>query len=162
MSQPADLTDSGIVMAEQSSHDVVNQTLSGGEPSPSDVPASTKDKISAGGDVGETQHTTATTQTTTETNDPQSQPEPSASDPSLAKNVTENDSERPSTVSLYTNEYESECATECVIGKGYLKAGARASRFASTRNERSSLGVGCRRGYGFPGWLGVGCQSNRR
>ncbi|KAF4244449.1 hypothetical protein CNMCM6805_008701 [Aspergillus fumigatiaffinis] len=97
MSQPADLTDSGIVMAEQSSHDVVNQTLSGGEPSPSDVPASTKDKISAGGDVGETQHTTATTQTTTETNDPQRQPEPSASDSSLAKNRTENDSERPST-----------------------------------------------------------------
>jgi hypothetical protein len=84
-------------MAEQSSHDVVNQTLSGGEPSPSDVPASTKDKISAGGDVGETQHTTATTQTTTETNDPQRQPEPSASDSSLAKNETENDSERPST-----------------------------------------------------------------
>ncbi|EAW18277.1 uncharacterized protein NFIA_082240 [Aspergillus fischeri NRRL 181] len=97
MSQPADLTDSGIVMAEQSSHDVVNQTLSGGEPSPSDVPASTKDKISAGGDVGETRHTTATTQTTTETNDPQSQPEPSASDSSLEKNETENDSERPST-----------------------------------------------------------------
>jgi hypothetical protein len=108
MSQPADLTDSGIVMAEQSSHDVVNQTLSGGEPSPSDVPASTKDNISAGGDVGETQHTTATTQTTTETNDPQSQPEPSASDSSLAKNETENESERPSTVSLYTNEYGSE------------------------------------------------------
>ncbi|KAH2174546.1 hypothetical protein KXW37_009991 [Aspergillus fumigatus] len=97
MSQPADLTDSGIVMAEQSSHDVVNQTLSGGEPSPSDVPASTKDKISAGGDVGETQHTTAITQTTTETNDPQSQPEPSASDSSLAKNDSENDPERPST-----------------------------------------------------------------
>lgn len=43
-------------MAEQTSHDVVNQTLSGGEPSPlpspSDVPASKPDKESAGGDVG--------------------------------------------------------------------------------------------------------------
>ncbi|KAJ5934483.1 ATPase F0 complex subunit F mitochondria [Penicillium verhagenii] len=39
-------------MAEQSSRDVVDQTLSGGEPSPSDVPASTTDKTSAGGDVG--------------------------------------------------------------------------------------------------------------
>jgi hypothetical protein len=39
-------------MAEQISHDVVNQTRSGGEPSPSDVPASKPDKESAGGDVG--------------------------------------------------------------------------------------------------------------
>jgi hypothetical protein len=40
-------------MAEQSRHDVVNQTRSGGEPSPSDVPASKPDKDSARGDVGE-------------------------------------------------------------------------------------------------------------
>lgn len=39
-------------MAEQSSHDVVNQTRSGGEPSPSDVPASNNDKNTAGGDEG--------------------------------------------------------------------------------------------------------------
>lgn len=62
MSQSVDLTDSGIVMAEQSSHDVVNQTLSGGEPSPSDVPASTNDKKPAGGDVGEIKDTATTTQ----------------------------------------------------------------------------------------------------
>lgn len=52
------MTDSGIVMAEQSSHDVVNQTLSGGEPLPSDVPASANVKNTAGGDVGETGYTT--------------------------------------------------------------------------------------------------------
>jgi len=38
-------------MAEQSSHDVVNQTRSGGELSPSDVPASTPDNFTAGGDA---------------------------------------------------------------------------------------------------------------
>jgi large subunit ribosomal protein L30 len=43
-------------MAEQSSRDVVDQTLSGGEPSPSDVPASTNDNLSAGGDAGKTEH----------------------------------------------------------------------------------------------------------
>ena len=61
-------TDSSIVMAEQSSRDVVDQTLSGGEPSPSDVPASTKDKQSAQGDAGETNHvtTTSTAQTTSD------------------------------------------------------------------------------------------------
>ncbi|EDN03110.1 predicted protein [Histoplasma mississippiense (nom. inval.)] len=39
-------------MAEQSSHDVVNQTRSGGEISPSDVPANKPDNITAGGDAG--------------------------------------------------------------------------------------------------------------
>lgn len=48
-------------MAEQISRDVVDQTLSGGEPSPSDVPASTTDNSSAKGDAGETNHI-ATTQ----------------------------------------------------------------------------------------------------
>lgn len=43
-------------MAEQSSRDVVDQTLSGGEHSPSDVPASTTDNLSAGGDAGKTEH----------------------------------------------------------------------------------------------------------
>ncbi|KAK9855435.1 ATPase [Penicillium brevicompactum] len=46
---------SSIVMAEQSSRDVVDH-LSGGEPSPSDVPASTTDNSSAGGDAGKTEH----------------------------------------------------------------------------------------------------------
>ncbi|EED21972.1 conserved hypothetical protein [Talaromyces stipitatus ATCC 10500] len=39
-------------MAEQTSHDVVNQTRSGGEPSSSDVPASKKDKYTAEGGEG--------------------------------------------------------------------------------------------------------------
>lgn len=39
-------------MAEQTSHDVVNQTRSGGEPSSSDVPASKNDKYSAEGGEG--------------------------------------------------------------------------------------------------------------
>ena len=55
--------DSSIVMAEQSSRDVVDQTLSGGEPSPSDVPASTTDKTSAGEDAGETKHIAPTSET---------------------------------------------------------------------------------------------------
>ncbi|KAL4786780.1 hypothetical protein BJX76DRAFT_320254 [Aspergillus varians] len=53
-------------MAEQNGHDVVNLTLSGGDPSPSDVPASTTDKKSAGGDEGEI-NTTATTPSETKT-----------------------------------------------------------------------------------------------
>ncbi|KAJ5179881.1 hypothetical protein N7492_003091 [Penicillium capsulatum] len=57
------LAESNIVMAEQSSRDVVDQTLSGGEPSPSGVPASTNDKHSAGGDVGETEHITTSLDT---------------------------------------------------------------------------------------------------
>ncbi|KAJ9395041.1 hypothetical protein DTO282F9_8029 [Paecilomyces variotii] len=55
-----DPADSSIVMAEQSSHDVVTQTRSGGEPSPSDVPASNSDKNTAGGDVGEIKDTATT------------------------------------------------------------------------------------------------------
>lgn len=60
--------DSKIVMAEHSSRDVVDQTLSGGEPSPSDVPASINDNHTAGGDAGETKHiaTKSTTPTLTE------------------------------------------------------------------------------------------------
>ncbi|KAK2745496.1 hypothetical protein FQN55_006192 [Onygenales sp. PD_40] len=50
--------DSCIVMAEQSSHDVVNQTRSGGELSPSDVPANKPDNFTAGGDVEGVQSTT--------------------------------------------------------------------------------------------------------
>lgn len=47
-------------MAEQSSHDVVNQTRSGGDLSPSDVPASKPDKYISGGD-GEGVHTIIST-----------------------------------------------------------------------------------------------------
>lgn len=69
MSQSVDPADSRIVMAEQNGHDVVNRTLSGGEPSPSDVPASTNDKTPAGGDVGEIKDTATTTQPDIRTND---------------------------------------------------------------------------------------------
>ena len=99
MSQPLDPTDSRIVMAEQSSHDVVNQTRSGGDPSPSDVPASTNDKKPAEGDVGEINHTATTTQSQTTTNTaPSERMEPSES---LAhKDEAGPGTERPSTVSL--------------------------------------------------------------
>lgn len=43
-------------MAEQNSSDVVNQTQSGGDLSPSDVPASTPDNLSARGDGGDVQN----------------------------------------------------------------------------------------------------------
>lgn len=56
-------------MAEQSSHDVVEKTLSGGDTSSSDVPASNNAKLSAGGDVGEIKNTAKTTQTQTHAND---------------------------------------------------------------------------------------------
>ncbi|KAJ5298782.1 uncharacterized protein N7443_006902 [Penicillium atrosanguineum] len=54
--------------SDSRSRDVVDQTLSGGEPSPSDVPASTNDKQPAEGDAGETNHitTTSTAQTTSD------------------------------------------------------------------------------------------------
>ena len=58
-------------MAEQSSHDVVNQTLSGGDSAPSDVPATTAAKFSAGGDEGRIQDTTTTTQPDLTSNAPQ-------------------------------------------------------------------------------------------
>jgi hypothetical protein len=45
------LADSGIVMAEQNNHDVVNQTRSGGDLSLSDVPASTSSNQDTRGDV---------------------------------------------------------------------------------------------------------------
>ncbi|KAL3476252.1 hypothetical protein BJX99DRAFT_228155 [Aspergillus californicus] len=64
MSQLVVSTDSRIVMAERNGHDVVNQTLSDGDPSPSGVPASTTDKKPAGGDEGEI-NITATTSSET-------------------------------------------------------------------------------------------------
>lgn len=56
-------------MAEQSSRDVVDQTQSGGEPSPSDVPASTNDKPFAGGDAGKTEHIAMNTSSSSTLND---------------------------------------------------------------------------------------------
>lgn len=53
-------------MAEKSDHHVVEKSLSGGDASPSDVPASTNDKFSAGGDVGEFKDTAQASQTQTQ------------------------------------------------------------------------------------------------
>ena len=100
MSQPVGLTDSRIVMAEQSSHDVVNQTLSGGETSPSDVPASTNDKKPAGGDVGEIKHTATNTQLQTITNAEQGTHDTSSSETYNEKNATGRDTEQSTTVSV--------------------------------------------------------------
>lgn len=61
-------------MAEQSSRDVVDQTLSGGEPSLSDVPASTKDKQPAGGDVEEAKHIATTSTAQIPTDQPAKEP----------------------------------------------------------------------------------------
>ncbi|BAE57159.1 unnamed protein product [Aspergillus oryzae RIB40] len=97
MSQPVGLTDSRIVMAEQSSHDVVNQTLSGGEPSPSDVPASTNDKKPAGGDVGEIKHTATHTQLETITNAEQGTLDTSLSETYNENNAAGRDTEQSTT-----------------------------------------------------------------
>ena len=99
MSQSTYLTDSSFVMAEQTGHDVVDQTLSGGDPTPSDVPASTNDKIFAGGDVGENEHTITSTQSDTKPNPQQSDWKTDVSDSPLERNETGRDTERPSTVS---------------------------------------------------------------
>jgi hypothetical protein len=45
------LADSSIVMADRSIQDVVNQAQSVGDPSPSDVPATTTDNTTTAGDV---------------------------------------------------------------------------------------------------------------
>ncbi|KAF7591114.1 hypothetical protein BBP40_001950 [Aspergillus hancockii] len=98
MSQPVGPTDSRIVMAEPTGHDVVNQTLSGGEPSPSDVPASTNDNKSAEGDVGEIKHTaTTTTQSETRTDVEQGTQRTGASETLAEKNTFGSDMEQSST-----------------------------------------------------------------
>ncbi|PWY92892.1 hypothetical protein BO70DRAFT_367865 [Aspergillus heteromorphus CBS 117.55] len=99
MSQPAGPTESRIVMAEQSSHDVVNQTLSGGEPSPSDVPASTTDKTPAGGDVGEFKDTATTTPPGTNTSAQQGERKMDAAE-QLGQNGAAKDADQPPSVSV--------------------------------------------------------------
>lgn len=100
MSQPSDSTDSSFVMAEQNNHYVVNQTLSGGDPSPSDVPASTNDKIPAGGDAGENEHTIPTAQTDLKPNAHQSDWKTDTSDSPIELSEAAKDAERSSAVSL--------------------------------------------------------------
>lgn len=86
-------------MAEQSSHDVVKQTLSGGDPSPSDVPASTNDKHTAGGDVGEFNHTASTSQSEITVNTPHDEQRTDA-ESSTERNESGRNSGKSSTVSL--------------------------------------------------------------
>ncbi|KKK22408.1 hypothetical protein ARAM_001433 [Aspergillus rambellii] len=93
MSRPVGFTDSRIVMAEQTSHDVVNQTLSGGDPSPSDVPASTTDNQTAGGDVGEI-NTTATIHTDAETKVSRANQKTGNPEPLSGSNEKEKDTEQ--------------------------------------------------------------------
>lgn len=87
-------------MAEKTSHDVVNQTLSGGDPSPSDVPASANDKIFAGGDVGENTHTISSSQPDTQTNPQTTDWKTETSDSPLERHEFGTDAGHSSTVSL--------------------------------------------------------------
>lgn len=137
-------------MAEQSSHDVVKQTLSGGEPSPSDVPASTNDKHTAGGDVGEFNHTASTTQPEITVNTPHDERKTNA-ESSTERNETGRTDGKSSTVSL-GRPFDS-CGLDTEFGVGYVKAESGAGSHASTGNERSSVGVGGRGRYGLAGWL---------
>lgn len=102
MSQPVGLTDSRIVMAEQSNHDVVNQTLSGGDPSPSDVPASTADMTPVGGDAGETKDTATTIRAETGTNAQQGERKTGAAAEPSGQHGKGEDSEQPPSVSGLT------------------------------------------------------------
>ncbi|RAL12158.1 uncharacterized protein BO97DRAFT_424683 [Aspergillus homomorphus CBS 101889] len=102
MSQPVGLTDSRIVMAEQNSHDVVNQTLSGGDFSPSDVPAITADKKPAGGDVGETKDTATTIQAETGTSTQQAEPKTTATQSRDHQGEGEDAEQMPTDTSKYT------------------------------------------------------------
>lgn len=85
-------------MAEQTGHDVVNLTLSGGDPSPSDVPASTTDKKPAGGDEGEI-NTTATTSSNTKSS-VESEDQKMRTDLPSESSDRENDSGQTSKVSV--------------------------------------------------------------
>lgn len=93
-------------MAEKTSHDVVDQTLSGGDPSPSDVPASTTDKISAGGDVGENTNAISPTQSDPKSNAQHSDGKAEPSDSPRGRNDAGKDSSgHSSTVSLAETDH---------------------------------------------------------
>ena len=94
-------TESSIVMAEQINRDVVDQTLSGGESSPSDVPASTNDNLSAGGDAGKTEHIAmTTTSNNSNLNDQQSHEKTNTLDSRGEKAAGDKDAGGPTTVSI--------------------------------------------------------------
>lgn len=93
-------TESSIVMAEQKNRDVVDQTLSGGEPSPSDVPASTNDNPSAGGDAGKTEHIAMATTTSNNSNDQQNHEKTNTPDSRGEKAAGDKDAGGSTTVSI--------------------------------------------------------------
>lgn len=107
-------------MAEQSNRDVVDQTLSGGEPSPSDVPASTNDNLSAGGDAGKTEHIamTAATSNKSNLNDPQNHEKTNTLVSRGEKAAGDKDAGRSTTVSIASG-----CAPNDLLinlGTGYF------------------------------------------
>ncbi|KAG5292165.1 hypothetical protein I7I48_04179 [Histoplasma ohiense] len=77
-------------MAEQSSHDVVNQTRSGGEISPSDVPANKPDNITAGGDAGVVEQHNSNNDINDNDNDSKAQQQPNTKTRENAHNTSEN------------------------------------------------------------------------
>ncbi|KAJ5264196.1 hypothetical protein N7505_008117 [Penicillium chrysogenum] len=87
-------------MAEQKNRDVVDQTLSGGEPSPSDVPASTNDNPSAGGDAGKTEHIAMATTTSNNSNDQQNHEKTNTPDSRGEKAAGDKDAGGSTTVSI--------------------------------------------------------------
>ncbi|CAG7936058.1 unnamed protein product [Penicillium nalgiovense] len=105
-------TESSIVMAEQKNRDVVDQTLSGGEPSPSDVPASTNDNPSAGGDAGKTEHIAMTTATSNNSylNDQQNHEKTNTLDSRGEKAAGDKDAGGSTTVSIASG-----CAPEHLL-----------------------------------------------
>lgn len=88
-------------MAEQSSHDVVNQTRSGGGLSPSDVPASKPDKYMTGGD-GEDVHTLDSTHQRQQEPDAASQDRPDGESMQPTNLFNERVTLRQNTVSFFT------------------------------------------------------------
>lgn len=143
-------------MAEQSSHDVVNQTLSGGEPLPSDVPASANVKNTAGGDVGETGYTT-TKMSYDQSRDAHHHHYGHANnmqDPNYAGR----DNGASATVSVGVCGVEDNACQVHQLNErlcGFL--GSRTGCVKSTRHERTNGVVRWWGGYGFARWFRVGC-----
>lgn len=156
MSQSVDPADSRIVMAEQNGHDVVNRTLSGGEPSPSDVPASTNDKTPAGGDVGEIKDTATTTQPNTRTNAQENYEERNVGDSlQYQKDIERNSGALTTTVRSAARRVAFSQLLNHNLGD--KQAGPRTGRIKSTRDERTDGFIRRRRRYRLAGRLRIRC-----
>lgn len=123
-------------MAEQRSRDVVDQTLSGGEPSLSDVPASNEDKHSAGGDGRLAEHTATTSTSQIKPDQPVIEPNDAFS--SQAETGGEKDAGVVSMVGQYCREMDGRRADLIV---GLSKAKRRSSCFQGSRTEWSGVGI---------------------